>query len=119
MQMAREEMIMSTYQTTKADWKLFQELLPRWQERYMARLCDEYAAILTGPKRGPKAFWEIEKRIKSDRKRPGVLVHMEKKEVPYIILGLIRDKVITLDNLEGFSDGLKERLDDLMEFWSR
>ena len=43
---------------TKADWKLFQSLLPSWQDAYMTRLCDEYAAILTGPQRGPKAFWE-------------------------------------------------------------
>lgn len=110
---------MSVYETTKADRKLFQELLPVWQEHHMERLCDEYAAILTGAQRGSHAFWEIEKRIKADRKRPGVIVHMEKKEVPYIILDLIRDKVITLDDLDGFSDGLKERLDDLMEFWSK
>lgn len=110
---------MPIYDTTKADWKLFQALLPQWQERYMCRLCDEYAAILTSSKRGSDAFWEIEKRIKEDRKRPGVLVRMEKKEMPYIILDLIRDKAITLDDLEGFSDGLKERLDDLIEFWNR
>lgn len=110
---------MSVYQTTKADWKLFQALLPSWQERHMERLCDEYAAILTGPKRGSHAFWEIEKRIKVDRKRPGVTVFSEKKEVPFIIMDLIRDKVITLDDLKDFSDGLKERLDDMMEFWSR
>ena len=110
---------MPIYESTKADWKLFQVLLPQWQERYMCRLCDEYAAILTSSKRGSSAFWEIDKRIKEDRKRPGVLVRMEKKEMPYIILDLIRDKVITLDDLEGFSDGLKERMDDLMEFWNR
>lgn len=110
---------MPIYETTKADWKLFQSQLPQWQETFMARLCDEYTAILSSSKRGSDAFWEIEKRIKEDRKRPGVLVRMEKKEMPYIILDLIRDMVITLDDLVGFSDGLKERLDDLMEFWSR
>ena len=109
---------MSVYETTKADWKLFQQLLPDWQERHMELLCDEYAAILTGPQRGSHAFWEIEKRIKADRKHPGVIVRMKKKEMPYIILDLIRDNVITLGDLDGFSDGLKERLDNLMEFWS-
>ena len=33
----------------KSDWKLFQTLLPQWQEVYTVRLCDEYASILTGP----------------------------------------------------------------------
>ena len=37
---------MPIYETTKADWKLFQALLPQWQKRFMCRLCDEYAAIL-------------------------------------------------------------------------
>ena len=54
---------MPIYETTKADWKLFQALLPQWQERYMCRLCDEYAVNLTRSKRGSDAFWEIEKRI--------------------------------------------------------
>ncbi len=62
MQMARREK-MSVYETTKADWKLFQELLPVWQEHHMERLCDEYAAILTGAQRGSHALWEIEKRM--------------------------------------------------------
>ena len=35
------------YEPSKADWKLYCELLPKWQEDYMAKLCDEYAAILT------------------------------------------------------------------------
>ena len=29
---------------TKEDWSLFQTLLPQWQERFMSRLCDKYAA---------------------------------------------------------------------------
>lgn len=100
---------------TKSDWKLFQTLLPAWQERYMTRLCDEYAAILTGPDRGPKAFWMVEKRLKKDRKRPDVSVTLEKEEMPYIIIDLLRDGAITLKELDGFSDGLKEMLDYLLE----
>ena len=40
----------------KADWTLFQSLLPQWQERFMSRLCDKYAAVLTGPYRGSEAL---------------------------------------------------------------
>ena len=67
---------MSLYEPSKADWKLFRERLPGWQERYMVRLCDEYATILTGGKRGSDAFWEIEKRIREDKKSPGVQVNL-------------------------------------------
>jgi len=95
---------------TKGDWKLFQARLPHWQEMYMARLCDQYAAILTGPARGSKAFWEIERQIKRDKKHPGVMVEMEKSEMPYIIRDLLQDGAITVDDLDGFSDGLKEMI---------
>ena len=30
------------------DWKLFRELLPKWQERYMEKLIDQYIEILNG-----------------------------------------------------------------------
>jgi len=52
----------------KSDWFLFQTLLPQWQEAYTARLCDTYAAILTGPYRGSDAFWEVKRLIRMDKK---------------------------------------------------
>ena len=100
---------------TKSDWKLFQARLPIWQENYMARLCDEYAAILTGPKHGADAFWEIEKRIRKDKKRPGVKLEIFKEDMPFIILELLRDGALKLDDLREFSDGFQEYLDFLME----
>ena len=96
------------YEPNKADWKLFRERLPEWQERYMSQLCDEYAAILTGEGRGSKAFWEIEDRIKLDKIHPGVMARMTKSDMSYIVRRLYRDKVITTDDLDGFSEELKK-----------
>ena len=61
----------------KSDWKLFQTLLPQWQEAYTARLCDEYAAILTGPYRGSDAFWEVKRLIRKDKKRLNAMAEVE------------------------------------------
>lgn len=105
---------MNIYEPSKADWKLFREHLPEWQENYMARLCDEYAAILTGKERGSEAFWTIEKRIREDKKQPGVMAQVSKSEMPWIALGLLRDQAITLEDLDGFSDDLKGRMEFLM-----
>ena len=105
---------MSIYEPSKADCKLFRDRLPEWQEKYMARLCDEYAAILTGKDRGSEAFWAVEKRIRADKKRPGVMVEMSRSEMPWIILGLLQDDAITLDDLEGFSDDLTDRMKFLL-----
>ena len=106
---------MNIYEPPKSDWKLFRERLPEWQEKYMARLCDEYAAILTGKDRGSEAFWAIEKRIIEDKKRPGVMAEVARSKMLYIILDLLQDGAITIDDLEGFSDQLTEKMKFLME----
>jgi len=93
---------------TKADWTLFQSLLPQWQERFMSRLCDKYAAVLTGPYRGSEAFWEVKRFIRQDVKRIGVMGGVEKSEMPNIIADLLRDQVITVEDLADFSDGCRE-----------
>ena len=101
---------MMSYEPTKADWKLYREKLPEWQENYMAKLCDEYAAILTGPGRGSDAFWEIEKRVRQDKKRPGVMVEVSRSEMAYTIIGLLQDGAIQMSDLDEFSDDLKDRI---------
>ena len=99
---------------TKADWELFQARLPLWQERFMSRLCDEYAAILTGPYRGSDAFWEVKRLIRNDVKRLNEMAEVEKEEMAYIIVDLLRRHVISTKDLADFSDGLKETIDHLM-----
>lgn len=109
---------MNIYEPSKLDWKLFRDRLPEWQEKYMEQLCDEYAAILTGKNRGSEAFWTIEKRIRADKKRPGVLAEVSRLEMPWIVLGLLKDHAITLDDLTGFSDDLVDRMKFLLGSYS-
>ena len=97
----------------KTDWKLFQTLLPQWQEAYTARLCDEYAAILTGPYRGSDAFWEVKRLIRKDKKRLNAMAEVEKQEMPFVIAELLREQAITMDDLTEFSIGLRKRVEDI------
>jgi len=97
----------------KSDWKLFQTLLPQWQEAYTARLCDEYAAILTGPYRGSDAFWEVKRLIRKDKKRLNAMAEVEKQEMPFVIAELLREQAITMDDLTEFSIGLRERVREI------
>ena len=99
---------------TKADWKLFQARLPQWKERFLTRLCDEYAAILSGPYRGSDAFWVVKRHIRKDMKRLEAMADMGKKEMPCTIADLLREQAITVDDLSGFSDELKEAVEYLM-----
>ena len=97
------------YEISKKDWKLFREKLPGWQEKYMERLCKEYIAFLSAEnEKASEKFWELEKRIKMDKKRPGVILEMRKSNTIYNIINLINDDVITIDDLDGFSEELKD-----------
>lgn len=95
---------------SKSDWKLFRTKIADWQENYMDKLNKEYIKLLSGDEAASEKFWKLEERIKSDRKRPGVIIQMRKSEMVYDIAILIRDEVIDIQDLEGFSDELKEQV---------
>lgn len=91
---------------SKRDWKLFRERVPQWQERYMERLTKEYIRLLSAEGNASDHFWELEKRIKRDKKHPGVLIEMRKSTAIWDIAIYVQKKVITMDELEGFSEDL-------------
>lgn len=91
---------------SKRDWKLFRERIPEWQEHYMERLVKEYIKLLSSPGNASDHFWELEERMKKDKKHPGVMIELNKSDAIWDIALLIKKKVITLVDLEGFSDDL-------------
>ena len=93
---------------SKRDWRLYREKIGEWQEHYMEKLVKEYADYLCSALPASTKFWEMEKRIKRDRKTPGVCIELRKSDMFWDIAGLISDKVISMDDLEEFSDDLKE-----------
>lgn len=91
---------------SKSDWKLYRERVPEWQEHYMERLTKEYINLLSGPGKASDHFWELEKRIKRDKKNPGVLIEVRKSEAIWDIAAFVGRGIITMDELEGFSESL-------------
>ena len=61
---------------TEADWKLFRARLPEWQEAYMGRLIEGYIELLQSGKNPSSRFWELEKKVRQDKRRAGVSVEM-------------------------------------------
>ncbi|MDO4649917.1 MAG: hypothetical protein Q4B26_14855 [Eubacteriales bacterium] len=102
---------------SKRDWKLFREKLPKWQEAYMERLCREYVELLTSDAKGSEKFWALEKRIKEDRKDPGVIVSVSRSNMIYDILGLLRDEAITFEDLADFSEEFQEQVKFMSARW--
>ena len=93
---------------SKRDWKLYKEKIDGWQEHYMEKLVKEYADYLCGDLPASTKFWEIEKRIRRDRKKPGVCIQLRRSDMFWQIAGLVNDEAISMDDLEEFSDDVKE-----------
>ena len=94
----------------KSYWKLFRSRIGEWQENYMERLVKEYIQLLNSPENASDKFWKLEEKIKKDRKHPGVIWEMSKSNMLYDIVDLINYGVITEEDLDGFSEELKERV---------
>ena len=82
----------------------------------MDHLNKEYIALLSSDDGTPAdKFWKLEERIKKDRKHPGVIIEMRRSSAFFDIAGLIARKVITYEDLEDFSDELKEAVKMILD----
>ena len=91
---------------SKKDWKLYHERLPEWQEHFMERLVKEYMELLSSPGNASDHFWELEERIRKDKKNPGVLLDVRKSNAIWDIAAFVGRGIITMDELDGFSQDL-------------
>lgn len=104
-------------QISEHDWKIFRNKIPDWQEHYMERLATDYITLLQSEKKASAKFWKLEKRIKQDKKSPGVLIDMRRSTAINNIVNMVLDEVISFDDLEDFSDDLKEAVKFIAEKW--
>ena len=95
---------------SEKDWKLFRNKISDWKEAYMEKLNKEYVALLSGKGNASDKFWKLEKRIREDKKDCGVQCEMSRSNQFYIMLSLLREGAITFDDLEDFSDDLKDMM---------
>lgn len=100
---------------TKKDWMLFKNKIADWQEAYMDRLNKEYIELLSEEDSPSEKFWRLDKRIKKDRKKTGVILQMSRSNLIYNLISLINDGAISFEALEEFSDELKETVRAFVE----
>ena len=96
------------YQVKEKDWKLFRQKLPLWQEAFMDKLNQEYIRLLSGEGLASDKFWELEKRIREDKRSVGVVADMRRSQMYSNLLSLLVNEIIREDDLDGFSEKLTE-----------
>lgn len=92
----------------ESDWKLFEKMLPQWQERYMEKLIGQYVEMLNGDSEASSRFWALEERLNRDKLSSGVIVNdIRRSTMHREIANLLIDSVITLNDLDGFTEDIK------------
>ena len=93
---------------TEKDWKLFRSKIAEWQEAYIVRLNKEYIELLSEDANPSDKFWSLEERIKKDKQKTGVRAEMSRSNLIYNIISLMNEGAIRFEDLEEFSDQLRE-----------
>lgn len=94
----------------ESDWKLFRKRIGGWQEGYMERLVQEYIQLLSSNQAASEKFWKLDARIKRDKRHQGVLIDLRRSTMLYDIAALVNDGAITIADLDGFSEDLKDKV---------
>ena len=95
-------------EVAEKDRRLFKELLPKWQESYMEMLIGQYIEMLNGDSEASSRFWALEERLNRDKLSSGVIANdIRRSTMHREIANLLIDSVITLDDLDGFTEDIK------------
>lgn len=98
------------YDVKEKDWKIFRKKIIIWQENYMQKLNNEYIKLLQRDNFASQNFWDLEKRIFKDKRSVGVVIDMRRSTMEQNILELLRDDIIQFDDLNDFSEELKNEI---------
>lgn len=106
------------YDVKEKDWKIFRKKIIMWQENYMQKLNNEYIKLLQRENVPSKNFWDLEKRIFKDKRSVGVVIsNMRRSTMIQNILELLRDDIIQFDDLNDFSEELKNEIKLMIDRW--
>lgn len=96
------------------DWRLFRELFPIWRDRYMEKLFEKYIDLLRGEGDPVDRFHKLEKMMEKEYYKACFLVEMSRSKLWTNIVSLLRDGVITEEDIAPFSIELREKVTFVM-----
>ena len=78
------------------------------------------AELIAGDEPASARFWALDKRIRADRQSLGVRVNeVSRSKLHNILIGLIIENVISEDDLQDFSDELRESTLQWLQLYHR
>lgn len=101
----------------ESDWKHFRKIVPDLRERYLEEKNSHFIKSLTDTKKTPtERFWDTLEQMGKEKK---ILIdcldgHSRSKQFFYMAL-MCRYGMITRADLDGFSDQLKEDLNQYLQ----
>lgn len=87
---------------------LFCKKIAGWQEAYIGRLNREYIELLSRDGQETEKFRELDRRLHRDKNRVGVQTEMRSSGLLADLCRLINEGAIVYDDLDGFSEELRE-----------
>ena len=88
---------------------------PKEAIEYIEKLNHQYIDLLNGDGLASDKFWGLNRRIREDRKSLGVQMELRKPDLPYTLVNLLHEKIITEDDLKQFSNVLQDAVKQLQE----
>ena len=88
---------------------------PKEAVEYIEKLNHQYIDLLNGDGLASDKFWGLNRRIREDRKSLGVQMELRKPDLPYTLVNLLHEKIITEDDLKQFSSELQDAVKQLQK----
>ena len=76
----------------------------------MGRLLGEYATMIASRGLASDRFWMLQERLQKDVRKVGVRADMRRSVMDMNLWSLLHEGAITKDDLDGFSDELRQSL---------
>lgn len=96
----------------ESDWRLFRERAPEWRERYLEKVNDEIAHMLTSEDRTQtEIFWEAKERMDEEAQilRDSLDGHSRSSMTMHLFL-MYRHGLVEDADLKEFSEGLRDHI---------
>ena len=76
----------------------------------MGRLLGEYSTMIAGQGLASDRFWRLQERLQKDVRKTGVRTEMKRSVMIMNLRSLLREGAISKDDLDGFSEELRQLL---------